>query len=149
MKFATLAVIVRNGRLLLGYKKRGFAVGVLNGPGGKVEDNESSVECVIRETKEEMGIQLKDPQLMGVVEFFSDSVRDWVVFVFSANDFDGSVVESDEVKPKWVDVDEIPYDEMWSDDRFWLPYILKGKRIHAVFYYENDKLVRHSINELC
>ncbi|NIA04125.1 MAG: NUDIX domain-containing protein [Nitrospiraceae bacterium] len=149
MKFATLAVIVKDNKLLLGYKKRGFAKGILNGPGGKVESYESSEECIIRETKEEVGISIKNPELRGVLEFFSNHDKDWIVFVFYVDSFEGSVSETDEIRPKWVPVNEIPYDEMWSDDPVWLPYVLKGKRIHAVFRYENEKMIDYEVKELC
>jgi 8-oxo-dGTP diphosphatase len=38
-------------------------------PGGHVEDNESPDECIVREMREELGIELKDFQLLSVNEF--------------------------------------------------------------------------------
>lgn len=38
-------------------------------PGGHVEQNESIQNSVIREVKEETGINIKAPQLKGVVNF--------------------------------------------------------------------------------
>jgi hypothetical protein len=40
--------------------------------------------------------------------------------------------------PSWFRVHEIPYDEMWDDDRYWLPYVLAGKRVRATFTYKAD-----------
>jgi 8-oxo-dGTP diphosphatase len=50
----------------------------------------------------------------------------------------GTPVESEEMAPSWFHVDEIPYEEMWDDDRHWLPHVLAGKRIQATFTYRAD-----------
>jgi 8-oxo-dGTP pyrophosphatase MutT (NUDIX family) len=43
-KVLTLLMVVRDGRVLLGEKKRGFGAGFYNGFGGKVEEGESVLE---------------------------------------------------------------------------------------------------------
>jgi len=35
------------------------------------------------------------------------------------------VKETEEMKPEWFSIDEIPYDKMWDDDSYWMPRILK------------------------
>lgn len=49
------------------------------------------------------------------------------VHVFETFDFSGDIAESDEMKPKWVLESNIPYDQMWPDDIYWLPLLLEGK----------------------
>jgi len=44
------------------------------------------------------------------------------------------------MKPRWFNVNEIPYNEMWEDDKYWLPLVLNGQKIKAKFYFENDRL---------
>jgi len=43
--------------------------------------------------------------------------------------------------PKWFKIGEIPYQEMWDDDKFWLPYILEGKKLKAKFVFEEGEKV--------
>ena len=57
VKVSTLVMIMdeTNKRVLLGMKKRGFGQGWWNGFGGKLQQNETTEECAVRETKEECG----------------------------------------------------------------------------------------------
>jgi len=65
---------------------------------------------------------------------------DWsqVVHVFLAKAWQGDPEESDEMKPTWCRVDQIPFESMWDDASYWLPLVLKGKRIEAGFVYKDD-----------
>jgi 8-oxo-dGTP diphosphatase len=40
--------------------------------------------------------------------------------------------------PAWFPVDDIPYDEMWDDDAYWLPRVLAGERVQATYMYQAD-----------
>lgn len=147
---ATLCFIVRDGRILLIKKKRGFGAGKWNAPGGKLEDGETLESAVCRELKEEIGIVPKEPQLLAEIEFFNDDSFEWHVYAFRSADFSGTLKETAEAKPQWFSVDEIPYDGMWIDDRHWLPLFLEGKRLRARFYFKNEwKDIEHyNIEEL-
>ena len=74
----TLAFLVIDDRVLLIRKKRGHGAGKLNGPGGKLDAGETPVECVIRETEEEVGIRLTSPQLLGRFRFVDLSAPQWL-----------------------------------------------------------------------
>ncbi len=41
--------------------------------------------------------------------------------------------------PKWFDVNEIPYDDMWSDDKYWLPLLLDNKIFRGYFLFKADE----------
>lgn len=144
---ATLMFIIRGGRILLIRKKRGIGAGKVNGPGGKLEQGETPLECVLREVREELSVEVLDPREAGTLRFsFRDkSTPDILCRVFRASSFSGVPQESDEAAPFWSSLRDIPYDRMWEDDRFWLPLLLQGRRFDASFLFEGDKLLAYSL----
>ena len=75
-------------------------------PGGHVERDESFVDAVIREMKEETGLDIKNPKLVGVKQFPIKCGR-YVVFLFKTNEFSGNLESSDEGNMEWVDYDKL------------------------------------------
>lgn len=127
MKIATLAIIRRDHQVLLGYKKTGeIGQNILNGPGGKCLPDESPLDCVIRETKEEVGIELDRESLekVAVITFHFNNEPAYYVHVFRADKFLGEPRETDEMVPEWHDVDRLPFDQMFDSDRDWWPVAL-------------------------
>ena len=49
------------------------------------------------------------------------------IFVYIAQDYEGTPVETEEMRPQWFPVSQSPYDQMWPDDRHWMPMLLEGK----------------------
>ena len=54
------------------------------------------------------------------------------------NNWGGKPTGSDEISCEAYDLKNIPYDRMWDTDKHWMPHILKGKKIRAEFYFEED-----------
>lgn len=119
---------------MLAKKKRGFGEGKYNGIGGKLELGETPEEAMIRENKEEIGVIPREYEKYGEISFvepFKGTLTNMTFHLYVAKKWEGTIVETEEMAPKWFDIDNIPYEEMFNDDQYWLPYILKGKKIKA------------------
>src|SRR5690348_9168613 len=121
---ANLCFIVKDGRVLLIRKKRGLGAGKINGPGGKLEPGETAEGAAIREVQEEIGVTPLHLEDRGVLHFQFVDGYSLHCTVFVARDLAGEPIETVEATPFWVSVDAVPFEEMWEDDRYWLPQVL-------------------------
>ncbi len=145
---ATLMFIVDGDKVLLIRKKRGLGEGKINGPGGRLEPNESIEECAIRETREELGVTAIEPRLTGRHQFqFSDGYA-LEVYVFMTHQYSGTAIETDEAIPLWTTIDQMPYDEMWEDDRIWLPLMFRNQAFDGRYLFDKDRMLGHELDEL-
>lgn len=101
VKLTVLCLITDGDRMLLQNRIKNDWQGYTL-PGGHVEPGESFVDAVIREMKEETGLDIKNPQLVGVKQFPIKDGR-YVVFLFKAIEYSGIVVSSDEGQMEWVE----------------------------------------------
>jgi len=123
-------------------KKRGFGAGRWNGFGGKVLPLEKVEDAMEREMQEEAGVELKDLRKVGIIDFeFKDNPEILQVHLFRSDDFFGEPIESEEMKPQWFHVDEIPFDDMWPDDRYWIPLFLSGKKFKGKFLFGESDVI--------
>ncbi|HEY6018811.1 MAG TPA: NUDIX domain-containing protein, partial [Candidatus Paceibacterota bacterium] len=130
MKYATLAIIEKDGQVLLGYKKKGVEEisDILNGPGGKVETGETPEQCVVRETEDELGILLDIYSLekVALITFLAGGIADFIVHVYRTSVFMGEPQETRVMVPHWFPIIAIPYERMLEGDREWFPNVLAG-----------------------
>ncbi len=135
----TLCIVYKNPKILLGMKKRGFGKGRWNGFGGKVKDGEGVKEAAKRELFEEIGIKANKLEKVGLINFeFEASDEAPEVHFFRIEDWSGDPRESDEMKPEWFHVDEIPFDKMWPDDKYWMPLFLRGEKFQGRFLFDKS-----------
>ena len=148
-KVLSLLFLRRDDEILLAMKKRGFGEGRWNGVGGKVEAGESIEEAMIRETSEEINVVPVTYEKVGDIrfdEYFKGEPTLMHVHVFVASVWEGKPTESEEMAPKWFSVKDIPYKDMWSDDPYWLPLVLEGKKVSADFKLDaTDVIIDHTI----
>lgn len=142
----------RDGKILLGRKKRGMGMGKWNGFGGKQEDGETMRACAVRELYEECGLMAKeaDLELVGDLYFHQPSDPTWSHggVIYFLRRWQGEVTVSEEMEPQWFSPDALPYEDMWEADRVWLPLLFSGKRIRGTVYFADDgNHVTHSVFE--
>lgn len=130
----TLVLVLQPQRILLGMKKRGFGAGRWNGFGGKVQEGETIEDGAKRELQEESGLTVDALHKVGriVFEFVGDpELMD--VHIFHTDSIQGTPVESDEMRPQWFHLDQIPFGDMWPDDSYWFPLLLQKKKFQGYF----------------
>ncbi len=128
-------------KVLLIDKKTGLGKGLVNAPGGHIEDDETGDEAAVREFGEETGLSVSGLTLVGDLFFqFKDGMRQRG-YVYFASSYEGEMRETDEARPFWVGLDEIPYDRMWEDDIHWLPLAIEGKRVAGYFIFDGERMV--------
>ncbi|MBQ6606916.1 MAG: 8-oxo-dGTP diphosphatase [Firmicutes bacterium] len=98
----TVLCLIENGDKILLQNRvkkdwQGYAL-----PGGHVEPGESFVDAVIREMKEETGLTIIEPRLVGVKQFPIENGR-YVVLLFKAAQWTGNLISSNEGQMEWIE----------------------------------------------
>lgn len=140
MKKMTLCYPIKEGKVLLAMKKRGFGEGKWNGPGGKLQEGETAEDACRRETLEEVGVMIRSLEDRGIIRFLFDGKLDWdnECHIYVATEIEGEPIESEEMKPAWYPIDEIPLQDMWEDDSIWLQGVLAGGSVNATFFFDSN-----------
>jgi 8-oxo-dGTP diphosphatase len=144
---ATLLFVVRDGRVLLIRKKRGLGAGKINGPGGRLEPGETPLAAAVREVEEELCVTPRLIEPGGELSFQFVDGYSLHAHVFRAGAFDGEPRETDEAVPLWYPLGALPFDEMWADDRLWLPRVLAGGRVSGRFVFDGDRMIDHALED--
>ena len=142
----TLGYVVRDGRVLLVHRQR---AGDWNGLGGKLEPGEDAVTCLMRELREEAGIDATSLRLRGSIAWpgFGSDGSDWFGLVFLVDAFVGEPPERNDDGPlRWVPLAELGDLPMWEGDRHFLPLVFDdGPQFHAVIPYHDGQVVPEGI----
>jgi len=149
-KLQTLTIIHQHPKILLGMKKRGFGVGRWNGFGGKLNEGETIEQAAHREIFEEAGIKCNGLKKAGIIDFeFKGNPEVLQVHIFKTDNYSGSIKETEEMKPHWFDVSEIPFNDMWPDDIYWMPMFLEDKKFKGKFIFgESDSIIESKLQEV-
>lgn len=148
----TLLFLRKDSEILLAMKKRGFGEGRWNGVGGKLEPGETIQQALVRECREEIQVTPKDFWQVAELTFdaFFKSKRTLLlVHVYMCEHWKGNPSETEEMRPEWFEAAKIPYDDMWQDDKYWLPQVLEDKKVRGKFTFDKqDNLLDYSVSEV-
>lgn len=108
-------ILIKNQKILLMKRKNtGFADGLFCLPAGKLEENENTIEAMIREAKEELDINIKKENIK-VVQVMNRKGNDKerIDYFFISNKYEGKIKNNETNKCeilKWFDLDKLPND---------------------------------------
>ncbi len=118
------------------------------GIGGKLEENESPDQCLLREVWEETGLILSDFRFHGVVTFQSDTWEGEYMYLFSCGSWTGQMLEScTEGTLEWIPKEQVPNLPIWEGDKIFL-HLMEEKRDAFLLKleYQGDRLIRAVLN---
>ena len=146
MKETTLCYIELDGKYLMLYrnkKPQDPNAGKWIGVGGKLEEGETPEQCLVREVREETGLELKKFRCRGKIFFRSDHWEDEIMYLYTATEFQGEILKDcSEGELRWIPFEEIPGLKLWEGDRIFLKELLAGRDdIQLELRYEGEKLV--------
>ncbi len=145
MHNSTLCYLVKDGKVLMLHrvkKKNDINHDKWIGIGGKFEPEEAPEECILREAKEETGLTLTSWRCRGVVTFLQEGGEGEYMYLFTADDFTGELIECDEGDLQWVSLDFLDALPTWEGDRIFLNLLWQDAPFFLLtLRYQGDRLV--------
>ena len=137
VELTVLCLIHQNDKYLLQNRVKDDWKG-LTLPGGHIEKNESIIDAVIREMKEETGLDIQNPKLCGIKQFPIENGR-YIVFLFQTDEFHGEVTSSEEGEMVWVKKSELPKIDTVNDLSLLLQVMVNDNLTEFQYVIENGK----------
>lgn len=101
-----MCMIEDDNRNVLALDKVGKNYNGTTFPGGHIEKGEVFNYSVIREVKEETGLDIKNPVLRGIYHWYKNGIHN-ILFVYRTNDFSGELKSSDEGEVYWIAIEDL------------------------------------------
>ena len=113
------------------------------GVGGKCEADESPDECMIREVKEETGLDILEWRYRGIVTFISDVWPCEYMHLFTASRWCGEETACDEGELEWVEKQRLFDLSLWEGDKIFLRLLMDSIQpfFSLKLVYQGDDLV--------
>lgn len=112
------------------------------GVGGHFEQDETPEECLLREVKEETGLTLTSWKFHGLVTFISDQWHTEYMCLYTADGYEGEVLDCDEGTLEWVEKSKLSELNLWEGDKIFFQLIEEGREFFSLkLRYRGDELV--------
>ena len=151
MNFTTLCYIEKENKYLMLHrtsKKKDGNKDKWIGVGGHFEKGESPEEGILREVKEETGLELTSYQFRGIVTFISDEWPDEYMCLYTADRYTGDIGNCDEGELVWVEKGKIMDLNIWEGDKIFLKLLTENQPFFSLkLEYKGDKLVNTVLNK--
>ena len=118
------------------------------GVGGKFEDKESPEDCLFREVREETGLTLTSWKFRGIITFVTDRYETEFMHLYTADDWEGEMIECNEGNLEWLDKKEVFNLKVWEGDKIFLRLLNERTDFFSLklVYDGHDKLVSASLD---
>ncbi|MGI0100392.1 MAG: NUDIX domain-containing protein [Candidatus Micrarchaeaceae archaeon] len=144
-------VIKGGSNILLIKPDEGINKDKWNAPGGKIDKNENHAKAAMRHVFQQTGLFVNKVFYNGTIRLFLNGKNEYSyrMHIYSTKLFSGDLKPNIKGEAKWFASADIPYYEMWADDKYWLGLVLQGKEFNADFFFDekNEKIVKYSVKE--
>lgn len=130
-----------------------YAPGVVHPVGGKVNLGENPYTAVIREVKEETGVEVTNLKLRAVIleiEPVAGEPYNWLIFHFLGDYKQGEVKTTEEGELIWLKADELAKESLFPSVKRLIAHILNIEigTAFATFKYDGQKqkIIKESLN---
>ena len=151
MRLTTLCYIERDGYYLLmnrNKKTNDENKGKWIGVGGHLEENEAPEECVLREIKEETGLEVIGLRLRGIITFILPDWGNELTFLYTAKTETVETLPCSEGTLAWIPISKIPELPLWEGDRIFLPLLQSRQDCFSLklIYAPGGDLIRYALD---
>lgn len=150
MRMTTLCYIEKDDKYLMLHrvsKKNDINKDKWIGVGGHFEEGESPEECLLREVKEETGLDLESYKFRGIITFIQIDYPTEYMCLYTADRYEGNITECDEGKLEWVSKDKLFELNLWEGDKIFLKLIRDNEPFFSLkLRYEGDELKEAVLN---
>jgi 8-oxo-dGTP diphosphatase len=128
----TAAVIEKDRKVLIARRKRPFMGYFWEFPGGKLEDNETLHECLKREIREELAIEIEVGPLVSLNKHVLNCQSAIALYAYRARFISGNIELNDHEEIKWVLPEDLTKYDFPDPDR------LIAKKVFSLLTNKSD-----------
>ena len=146
----TLCYIEKDGKYLMLHrvkKKNDVNKDKYIGIGGKLENGETPLQCALRETREETGLEVLNYAYRGILYFSCPPFEDEIIHLFTATEFEGELIPCNEGDLRWIEKEKLKTLPLWEGDFIFFKLLEENAPFFELeLNYSGDKLVSAILN---